>query len=260
MKISKTVCSYHKTLNGDGNKFIQKFVKAFDNDAYILFDNQTNLELSQVQAAYNHDNICMYSNKDFELYKFNKPIDKHHRWGSHQNPKYFYAHFRMLVFYLNHPNFDYYWFVDDDIDFTGNIQAFLDNYNSQNVDFLVIQAFKKENYINYPKISVINNRMNGSHGHWLEWCPGPGDKFQNQSIHIGSFFPIVRFSKSALQYLWDLHNQGFYGYSEGFVPTTLASNNFNVCSMMDEFNNFFVPNTTDCALTHKGMRFTWEWL
>lgn len=255
------MCSYHKTFDGDGNKLIKKFTKAGLDNFSILFDNQIGASSRHIKEQYQHDNICVYSDIDFVNHHFNKPIDKHHRWGSHQNPKYFYAHFRMLVFYINNPNFDYYWFFDDDIDFSGNIKMFLDTYLNESEDFMAIQAFKKENYANnYPKISIINNRMTGSRGHWLEWCPGPGDNFKHNPVHIGSFFPIVRFSNKAMKHLLDLHNQGFYGYSEGFVPTSLASDGLTVSSMMDEFNNFFVQNTSDCILYHKGMQFTWEWL
>ena len=55
-----------------------------------------------------------------------------------------------------------------------------------------------------------------------------------------------------------LHEEGYYGYSEGFVPTSLASDGFKVSSMMDEHNNFFIKNEV-CTLLHKGQKFTWEW-
>lgn len=259
MNIATIICSYHRTLEGDGNKLIKKFSKSGLDNFKVLFDNQKNLDQNYIEEKY-ESSACLYDNTDFEKYNFNKPISKYHRWGSHQNPKYFYAHFRMLIFYLKNPQFDAYWFFDDDVDFNGDLKAFLDNYKDQDEDFIAIQAFKKEDYSEFPKISVINNRMKGSHGNWLEWSPGPGDKFESKSRHIGSFFPIVRFTKNSMNYLLELHNEGFYGYSEGFVPTSLASSGFSVASMMNEFNEFFVDKKTDCKLFHKGSDFTWEWL
>jgi hypothetical protein len=259
MNVATTICSYHRTLEGDGNKLIKKFSRSGLDNFRVLFDNQKKIDQNYIEEKY-ESKACLYDDDDFIKHNFNKPINHNHRWGSHQNPKYFYAHFRMLVFYLKNPDFDHYWFFDDDVDFDGDMKLFLDNYKNQNEDFLAIQAFKKEDYLEFPKISIINNRMKGSHGNWLEWSPGPGDNFESKSRHIGSFFPIVRFTKNAMNYLLDLHREGFYGYSEGFVPTSLASSGFSVASIMDEFNNFFIENNTNCKLYHKGSEFTWEWL
>lgn len=256
---STVICSYHRTLEENNSWLIKKFASANLDHFKVLFDNQNNYDKLYVSNIYNAD-VCMYDMNDFDLYNFNKSIDTKHRWGNHQNPKYFYAHFRMLVFYIKNPQFDYYWFFDDDVDFSGDLQKFLAQYSNETEDFLAIQAFKKENYIDFPKISIINNRMQGSHGNWLSWCPGPGDNFKDYSKHIGSFFPIVRFSNRAMNHLLDLHEHGYYGYSEGFVPTSLGSDGYSVASMMNEFNEFFIPNTTDCKLFHKNIPFTWEWL
>lgn len=259
MKVSTVVCSYNRTVEGDGNKLIRKFASAGLDNFKVLFDNQAGLDPDLVVQSYGSE-VCIYDNEDFHLHGFDKPINKSHRWGCHQNPKYFYAHFRMLVFYLKNPGFDHYWFFDDDVDFKGSLKAFLDLYTEQSEDFLAIQAFKKEAYEDFPKISIINDKMKGSHGNWLSLCPGPGDNFKSITRHIGCFFPIVRFTNKAMDYLLELHKDGYFGYSEGFVPTSLASDGFKVASIMDEHNNFFINNKSGCTLFHKGINFTWEWL
>jgi hypothetical protein len=165
----------------------------------------------------------------------------------------------MLTHFIKKPNYDYYWYFDDDVNFDGDLKSFLNDYEKIDDDFLVIQAFKKEDYPEFPNVSVINDRMLGSRGFWLGHCPGPGDNFKNTNKHFGSFFPIVRFSNKAFVHLLELHKQGYYGYSEGFVPTSLASDGFKVSSMLDEFNNFQIENN-NCVLIHKGQKFTWEWL
>jgi hypothetical protein len=68
----------------------------------------------------------------------------------------------------------------------------LNDYEPCADDFIAIQVFKKENYENFPNISVINRRM-GSGGSWLGFAPGPGDNYKSCEKHMGSFFPIVRF-------------------------------------------------------------------
>jgi hypothetical protein len=62
-----------------------------------------------------------------------------------------------------------------------------------------------------------------------------------------------------MKHLLDLHDQGDYGYSEGFVPTSLASDGFKVNSIMNEYNQYIVDSSV-CDLKHKGQNFTWEWL
>jgi hypothetical protein len=256
---SVAVCSYHRTFDGDGNRNIVKFKNQNFDNFFVLFDNQQNLTPGEVSSKYDNSPVSFFNDEDFKKYEFDKPINIHHFWGSHQNPKYFYAHYRMLVHYINNPTFDYYWYFDDDVEFNGDLKTFLNEYEKVDDDFLVIQAFKKEDYVEFPNISVINNRMEGSRGYWLGHCPGPGDNFKNVNKHIGCFFPIVRFSNQALAHLLNLHKEGYFGYSEGFVPTSLASDGFKVSSMMDEFNNFYLDNN-NCELIHKGQKFTWEWL
>jgi hypothetical protein len=256
---SVAICSYHRSFEGDGNKNIIEFKnQGFDN-FFVLFDNQNGLSSEEVSAKYGNSPISIYNNEDFDKYGFNKPINRHHFWGSHQNPKYFYAHYRMLVHYINNPSFKYYWFFDDDVNFRGDLKSFLSEYDELENDFMAIQIFKKENYEEYPTVSVINSRMGGSRGFWLGHCPGPGDNFKSADKHMGSFFPIVRFSNEAMLHLLKLHQENYFGYSEGFVPTSLATDGFKVVSMMNEFNEFLIKNN-NCEITHKGQKFTWEWL
>jgi hypothetical protein len=256
---SVAICSYHRSFEGDGNKNIKDFKNQGFENFFVLFDNQVGLSAEEVSQKYNNSPVSIYDDNDFTKYGFNKPINRHHFWGSHQNPKYFYAHYRMLVHYINNPSFKYYWYFDDDVNFTGDLKSFISEYDELENDFMAIQIFKKENYEEFPTISVINNRMGGSRGYWLGHCPGPGDNFKSADKHMGSFFPIVRFSKDAMLHLLKLHQENYFGYSEGFVPTSLASDGFKVTSMMNEFNEYLIKNN-NCELTHKGQKFTWEWL
>lgn len=253
------ICTYHRSFTGDGNKTIRSFHNQNFENFYVLFDDHHDYTNDFVSEKYGGPNVCIFNTQDFIDNGFNKEISKYHFWGSHQNPKYFYAHFRMLTFFLKNPQFDFYWFFDDDVTFDGNLKSLLSTYSDNKDDFLVIQAFKKEDYMEFPNISMINSRMEGSRGNWLGYAPGPGDNFKSTFRHIGSFFPIVRFSKKSLEHLLELHKQGFYGYSEGFVPTSLASDGYKVSSMLDEYNNFLYENN-DCTLFHKGHKFDWKWL
>jgi hypothetical protein len=253
------MCTYHKTFSGDWYNNIIKLKEQNFPIFELLFDNQLNMAREEISSKYQNIPVCVFNDEFFIKNNFNRPISTRHRWGNHQNPKYFYAHFRMLCYYIQNPNYKYYWFFDDDVSFEGNFKELLNDYEPCADDFIAIQVFKKENYENFPNISVINRRM-GSGGSWLGFAPGPGDNYKSCEKHMGSFFPIVRFSNKAMQHLLDLNTQGFYGYSEGFVPTSLASDGFSVASMLDEHDKYFINTTTECVLTHKHAAFNWSWI
>jgi len=103
MKTCVAVSTYHKTLK-DNNNIISFKEQNFDH-FYVLFDNSKNIDHTELVQSYQTNNVCDYSELEFNHFGFNKPIDLRHRWGNHQNPKYFYAHFRMLMMFLKHPDF-----------------------------------------------------------------------------------------------------------------------------------------------------------
>jgi len=252
-------CTYERSLEGGYLHNLEQYKQEIGENLSLMFDNKTKVALEKLQETYKVP-ITTYTPEEFAEHNFNRPIDLRHRWGSHQNPNYFYAHFRMLLFYLKNPGYDFYWFFDDDVFFQGSLKELLDGYENYNVDFLSIQGFKKEDYSELPHVSQVNERMLGSHGNWLSLAPGPGDQYKSIEKHLGCFFPVVRFSNRAMAHLVELNKQNYYGYSEGFVPTSLASDGYTVASMLDEWDKYFVPHNSSCTLIHKNIPFTWSWI
>jgi hypothetical protein len=253
------ISTYHRTFEGDGKKTILNFKNEKFKNFFILFDNSKQYTNEEISLQYEGASVCDYNSSDFEQLKLNRPISKFHRWGSHQNPNYFYAHHRMMIFFLKNPTFKYYWFFDDDVTFKGDLLNFINHYDDVFADFLAIQVFKKENYVDFPFVSQVNSNM-GSGGNWLGFAPGPGDNYRSLDKHMGCFFPIVRFSNEAMNHLVQENEQDYFGYSEGFVPTTIASAGMSVASMLDEKDNYFHPSTNKCDIFHKGSAFTWTWI
>jgi hypothetical protein len=253
------LCTYPKTFSGDWHTNIFTFRDQKFPIFELAFDNQTAMKSDEVSAKYQGIPVTLFDDAFFAEHNFNRPISHMHRWGNHQNPKYFYAHFRMLAYYIKNPNYKYYWFFDDDVSFDGNLKQLLGDYEAYDDDFTAIQVFQKEQYIGFDRISVSNNRM-GSAGNWLGFAPGPGDNYKSTDKHMGSFFPIVRYSNKSLAHLIELNKQGFFGYSEGFVPTSLASEGFSVSSMLSEHDKYFIKTNTNCILKHKRALFTWSWI
>lgn len=254
------ICTYHKTFGGDWHTNILQFGEQNFPVFEVLFDNQVKMTKEEVSAKYNNIPVCLFDDEFFAQHNFNRPISTRHRWGNHQNPKYFYAHFRMLSYYIQNPQYDYYWFFDDDVQFVGDIKGLLSDYNAYNDDFMAIQLFSKELYSGFDRINIAGPKMKGSGGVWLGFAPGPGDAYKSVEKHMGSFFPIVRYSNKAMAHLIELNKQGYYGYSEGFVPTSLASDGFSVSSMLNDDDKYFIKTDSTCILKHKGAPFAWSWI
>jgi hypothetical protein len=76
----------------------------------------------------------------------------------------------------------------------------------------------------------------------------------------GSYFPFVRLSKAALMKLWELHQEGYIGYSEGYVPTMLNYFGYKLHSLNKEDASLNVPEISRIRIQHKGGDILWNHL
>ena len=100
-KTSFCLSTYNKVIENEHH--IECAVRYRDQqfkNFFFLFNAKNGISEDEVKSKLQTDKICFYTDEEFNDQKFNKPIDKHHFWGSHQNPNYFYAHHRMMLFYL----------------------------------------------------------------------------------------------------------------------------------------------------------------
>jgi hypothetical protein len=188
-------------------------------------------------------------------------VSQNHYWNSQRNKNiiWFYAHFRMLNFYIENPNYDYYWFFDDDVKMT-NWEAFFEGTDNDDSDFLGYFIFKNNNVDSQPTVPNIDDRT-FSKNMWFERFPGDGDIIGNDITELfGSFFPVNRFSNRAMKKLLELNNEGFSGYSEGFVPTMLNKYGYKLSSLIkpDNTSNYFDVNEVN--IKHKNIKIDWEWI
>lgn len=196
-----------------------------------------------------------------EELKFDGEVSKRHYWNSYGNRNiiWFFAHFRMLNFYIKNPNYDYYWFFDDDVK-VENWDLFFDGTDKDDSDFLAYIVFKDSNVGSQEKIPVIDNRTTSQHM-WFERFPGDGDVLpDNIDEKFGSFFPTNRFSNRAMKKLLEIHQEGLYGYSEGFVPTMLNKYGYTLNTIIksDNTSDFFDVDRVN--IQHKNMKINWEWI
>jgi hypothetical protein len=217
-------------------------------------DNTSNANLDINAFIYNENDIR-------NNFAFNHNVTQHHYWNSHGNRNiiWFYPQLRMMNFYINHKQYDYYWFFDDDV-YCNDWDGFLTSFDNDDSDFLSYFLFKNTNVDSYPNIPKVDNKM-FSGELWFRRFPGHTDTLeQTNNQYFGSFFPIVRFSKRSMEKLIELTMNGFFGYGEGFVPTSLANHGYkmNTIFLPDNTSNYFDINKID--IKHKNIKINWEWL
>ena len=234
-------------------------------DNYVLCDTTSGTTYpSNIALDFIQDNIINYneSNVKKSLNFDTQPSDVH--WwnlGGGRSMMWFYAHLRMLYFYRVHPEYDYYWFFDDDVTFPNHqLKEFLDSHNHLDYDCMVTYLFSNIGNENPSNVPFVGPGMGSYHVpdyNWLIHYPGAGDK---QPPYVtekyGSFFPIVRFSNQAMRLLWQEHQKGYYGYSEGYVPTVLNYYGMKLYSIFNTESK--VEANNNIIIHHKNWEMLWK--
>jgi len=134
------------------------------------------------------------------------------------------CHFPLLNFYLNYPNYDFFWFIEYDVWFTGNWSSLISDCdkNLKDIDFLSshIESF---------------NDANLNWGWWYKYN-NSGYKYNKC---IKGFNPICRYSLDALKFIDKYQRKGFYAHSEVLITTCLFHNGFKLCNFGG--NTSFTP-------------------
>jgi hypothetical protein len=124
------------------------------------------------------------------------------------------------------------------------ILFFIEKHKSLDHDCMITYLFGNINQpIQEGALSMdVNMGSYHSHDHnWLTHYPGPGDIHPDGvNETYGSYFPLVRLSKKALDVLVEEHLKGNYGYSEGYVPTILNHKGLSLYSIYNPDNQIKV--------------------
>lgn len=236
----------------------------FDNNDYILCDTVSGLIPSQILLDFVQDNVIYYDKFNVKKYldvNFEPPDNHWWNLGGGRSLLWFYPYLRMLYFYKVNPDYDYYWFFDDDVTFPdNNLQFFLESHNVLEYDFMATYLFTQGENQNQPNVLVMDNTMNSFHDenfNWLIHYPGNGDsQLPTEYKKYGSYFPIVKLSKKAMEILSKIHLDGLYGYGEGFVPTILAAHNCSLYSIFDK--NSKIKIDSSIIVHHKNWEMLWK--
>jgi hypothetical protein len=128
-------------------------------------------------------------------------------------------HFPLIKFFRDFPEYDYYWYVEDDVRFLGGWDAFFSYFlnNGINDDFLSSHI---RDYEDEPN--------------WYWWNSLKNDEGAVVKDLIRSFNPIFRISRSALEYIDQCHTDGWSGHFEVLLPTLLKSAGFSIAEFGGE--------------------------
>lgn len=152
------------------------------------------------------DVICFYTDCDSLNELCYDPIEETLLPGS--------CHFPVLRFFLDNKRYNHYWFVEYDVEFTGEWNVFMEDCdeNLSDYDFLscYIEKFEPE-----------------KNGNWTWWY---------RSNHLGldlkncvkGFNPICRYSCRALAYLDLFQKAGNSAHSEVLITTSLYQAGFKI--------------------------------
>nr|MBI1230173.1 DUF3405 domain-containing protein [Cytophagales bacterium] len=144
-------------------------------------------------------------------------------------------HFPLLKFYLSHPNYDYYWCIEEDVDFSGDWSALFEEFSSVDADFISCHIRRYQDEPEWPRWSAL------AHPYFV--IP--------QEKRIRSFNPIYRISRGALELLHKALSSKWCGHHEVLIPTLLYESGLSISDFggMGEFvpygfeNRFYLENT-----------------
>lgn len=141
------------------------------------------------------------------------------------------AHIPVLGFFAEHPNYDYYWVVEDDVRYTGRWKDFFCAFVNEDSDLLA-------SYITH-----YNDDMAWT---WWYTFSSAGEKVAPSDM-VRSFNPIYRLSNRALKAIHEKMAIGWTGHFEVLIPTILSlqgmkmtdlGENKTLCHNNDEYRYY----------------------
>jgi hypothetical protein len=121
-------------------------------------------------------------------------------------------HFPLLKFFKENPHYDYYWFIEDDVRYTGNWEHFFSHFKNSDISFIS---------------SHIQRYNDDPHWPWWRTLIHNG-KTPKSEYKLSSFNPIYRISKEALRFIDEKLLEGWQGHHEVLFPTLLNAAGFSI--------------------------------
>jgi hypothetical protein len=139
-------------------------------------------------------------------------------------------HFPLLDFYLKNPLYDHYWYIEDDVRFSGSWSYFFNFFSKQVIQPDFISSHMRT-YIEEPVWPWWNSL---THTHY---CIPP-------HLCIRSFNPIYRISNAALHYIHYALIEKWQGHHEVLLPTLLHLEGYTIADFGGK-GQFVMPGQED---------------
>ncbi len=187
------------------------------NDVYLLFHSKNNIVPEVPEGV----KISIFTNDVLKSLGYT-PILATLVPGSN--------HFPILGFFLQHPEYDHYWCIEDDVVFTGDWSYFFNNVPFH-YDFVTSHIRKYQQLPNW---------------FWWDSYKVPGEDFSTDIIN--SFNPTYRISANALSYVDQCLKKGYQGHHEVLLPSLLHRAGYKLADLGSVDNNV-TPHLSLCTLT-----------
>lgn len=122
------------------------------------------------------------------------------------------CHFPVMAFAINNPKYDYIWFVEYDVVFTGCWKMFFCAFDDSDSDF----------------ISAYIERFDPATNNYWFWWRENNNVGYPLSQCLKSFNPVCRYSRRALEHIDDYLKAGHSAHSEVLIPTCLHNAGFKL--------------------------------
>jgi len=178
-------------------------------DAYLLCDDK-NIDITKKVKKYRY--FCFnkegISDLNYPIVKDEKrkaevPFKKAFQLSNYQ--------LSILKFFLENRDYDYYWYIEYDVRYSGKWSQFFKYFNNNDSDLIT-------SYLRYYK----------EEPRWPHWYLNHPELTIPESERIRSFNPVMRISNKALTYLHESFLDGWIGHLEVLIPTLLHKNGFEL--------------------------------
>lgn len=168
-------------------------VRGLGFDSFVLLNSDEPLAgLSYIRPA----EVCSYSIDQINALGYEAIYDTIYP-GS--------CHFPVLAFAIEHKEYNYIWFVEYDVVYTGRWDEFFSAFACDESDFISSHVERYDEQAN---------------GGW-EWWHEANDVGYPLERCVKAFNPICRYSRRALQYIDKYQKEGHSAHSEVLIPTCL---------------------------------------
>ena len=188
---------------------LQRFYKLYESshfnyDVYLGLHNESNEEP-----------VISYG----QLYSFRLIDFATLNYSPHGKTLYHNTNYVMQKFRKDYPIYDYYWFVEYDVVFTGEWAFLFDYYANKRYDFI-------SSHIEFH---------NETNNQWCWWNRTTwGETILPKHRLLKSFNPICRYSSAALDFLDKFLQQGVNGHFETIIATALYNYNYSLVDMGEQ--------------------------